>query len=158
MSTIYPHQIFQAYIKPQRGVHGPIRFSYKGMWPEFRAQYFAKMRAAEGDEGGEAVAISTMVMLITKWNLEYPDHHPDKSKAGKPVPITDVAVKADVMTHVKNHMMNIITWGVESDIDPEAPIADQVKMVEQKASGKSLADIMAEADAAIVGNLSEALA
>jgi hypothetical protein len=152
MATIYPGQVFPAYIKPQHNVHGPIRFSYKGMWPDFRHKYFLDIRAAEDDAASEAVAISAMELLITKWNLEYPKDHPDKEKAGKPVPITAEAIKSDVMSHVRNHMINIITWGVASDVDPEAPVAQQVKAVEQKAAGKKLAELMAEADAALVGN------
>ena len=152
MATIYPGQVFPAYIKPQHNVHGAIRFSYKGMWPDFRANYFLNIRAASDDVAGEAVAINAMAILITKWNLEYPKDHPSKDKAGKPVPITEEAIKNDLMVHVRNHMLNIITWNATSDVDPEAPIANQVKMVEQKASGKALSEIMAEADAALVGN------
>jgi hypothetical protein len=152
MATIYPGQVFPAYIKPQHNVHGPIRFSYKGMWPDFRANYFLNIRAANDDAAGEAIAINAMAILITKWNLEYPKDHPNKDKAGKPVPITEEAIKNDVMVHVRNHMLNIITWSATSDVDPESPITSQVKLIEQKASGKSLAEIMAEADAELVGN------
>ena len=38
-----------------------------------------------------------MAILITKWNLEYPKDHPNKDKAGKPVPITEEAIKNDLL-------------------------------------------------------------
>jgi len=156
MATIYPGQVFPAYIAPQHNVHGPIRFSYKGMWPDFRQKYFIDLRACGDDmAAGEAIIASTMKLLITEWNLKYPEDHPDKSKAGQPVPITEDAIKKDVMSHVKNRMINIMTWGDTSDVDPDAPLTKQLKVVEQKVAGKRLEELMAEADAAMVGNLNE---
>ena len=155
MSTVYPGQVFTGYIKPQHGVHGHIRFAYKGLWPEARAQYFRQLQAASEDTEAEAVAISTMKTCLTKWNLEYPSNHPDKKKAGKPVPITEETLKNDVMVHVRNHIMNVLTWAVASDVDPEEPIESKIEKVNQKASGKSIAELMAEADAELVGNSSE---
>ena len=157
MATIYKKQLFQGYIKPQHNVHGPIRFTYKGLWPFLRAKYFADIRAANDDEAGEAVAISTMAGAITQWNLVYPDHHPDQEKRNKPVPINAEVIRDELMTHVRNHMMGIITFGIDSDVDPEATIAEQMKQIQQKASRKTLAEIMAEGDEALVGNSSEVL-
>lgn len=155
MATVYPGQVFPGYIKPQHGVHGPIRFSYKGLWPEARAQYFRQLQAASTDEEGEAVAISTMKMCLVQWNLKYPENHPNKKKAGKPVPITEDALQNDVMVHLRNHIMNVLTWAIPSDVDPEEPLESKIEKINQKASGKSIAELIAEADAALVGNSSE---
>ena len=48
--------------------------------------------------------------------------------------------------------MNIMTWAVGSDVDPEEPLDDQIKKINQRAEGRDLAEIMAEADAEMVGN------
>ena len=106
MAVIYKNQVFQGYIKPQHGVHGPIRFSYKGLWPEFRAKYFRDLRLTAEDDDGEAVVVKMMRLMLVKWNLVYPLYpvdHKDAGKSGQPVPITEDSLRNEVMSHVRNY-------------------------------------------------------
>lgn len=157
MATIYRQQLFKGYIKPQHGVHGPVRFTFKGLWPDARAKYFQQVSATTSEDEAEAVIVSAMETLIVDWNLMYQQDHPDTAKRGKPVPRTAEVLRKEVMTHVRNHMMNIITFATASDVDPEESILDQIAKIDQKADKRDLAEIMAEADAELVGNSSGAL-
>lgn len=153
MATIYKGQVFKGYIAPQHNVHGPVRFEYKGLWPIYRAAYFRELRMTGTDEdAGESVVANMMAMMITSWNLEYPKKHPDTAKAGQPVPRTAEAIKGDLMVHLRNRIVNIMTFASDSDIDPEDPIEEQVEKIKARDTQKTLAELAAEADAELVGN------
>ena len=114
--------------------------------------YFKRLKAASDETGAEAVIIETMKAMLVSWNLVYPKNHPDKSKAGMPVPLTEEALRDDVMVQLRDKMLGCMTWQLEGDIDPEDPLEDQIKQIDNKASEKSMAEIMAGIDTEIVGN------
>ena len=150
-ATIYKGQTFQGYIRAQHGVHDAIRFTYAGMTPEGRMAYYRELRSCKDESAVEAVVAEALSLVIQKWDIEYPGKHPDAAKAGKPVPIT-IAGVSDVMPHVRDKLIGIVTWQTASDIDPQAPIADRLKALRQQADTRSLAEVMGEAEQELRGN------
>lgn len=152
MATVYKGQIFSGYISQIPGVVGPIRWTYKGMWPELRVKYGKDLEACTTPEEQEAFILSTLAKMVVKWDIKYPANHPDESKRGQLVPIDADVIRTDVMVHVRNRIMAISTWATFSDIDPQAAVEENRKVIDAKASEKSAAQMFDEVDTALTKN------
>jgi hypothetical protein len=152
MGTCYKGQIFKGYIAQIPGVDGPIRWEYRGLWPEARVQYGRDLERFTTPDEQEAYILATLATLLVKWDLKYPDNHPEPDKRGQIVKIDPDVIKSDVMVHVRNRIMAISTWQAYGDVDPQLKIDEQVKAVKDRAENKTVADLFAKLDEANVKN------
>jgi hypothetical protein len=93
-----------------------------------------------------------MEQIIVKWDVTYSKDDPDKSKAGKVVPIKADVIKEDVMLHVRNRIFAVSTWQAFGDIDPTLPNKDKVAQAQQMAGAKSPASWFEKKDDDLVKN------
>ena len=115
-------------------------------------KFLTDIEQLQTSEEKEALMLSYMEQMIVEWDLRYDQKHPDKQKAGKVVPVKADVIKTDVMLHIRNRIFAISTWQSHSDIDPKIANKQQVAQLQQKASGKSPAELFAEIDKELVGN------
>jgi hypothetical protein len=152
VATVYRHQLFKGYIAQIPGVDGPIRWTYKGMWPELRIKYGKDLESYSSTSEQETYILNTMANMIVKWDIRYPSDHPDESKRGQVVPIDADVIRSDVMVHVRNRIMAISTWQAFSDIDPLVAIEESRKTIDAKSEGKTAAEMFDEVDEEVVKN------
>lgn len=152
MATCFKGQTFSGYIAQIPGVDGPIRWEYRGLWPEARVQYSRDLEACVNPDEQEAFILGTMAKMVVKWDIKYPKNHPDPEKRGQVVKIDPDVIKSDVMVHVRNRIMAISTWQQFSDVDPQVKIEEQIDAVKKRGTSKSVSDMFDNIDGDNVGN------
>lgn len=142
----------KGYIRGLRGVHGPIRFRYKAMWPEMRRKYLetvVRLNATQLHQYQSRIVAE----LMTEWDQRYRDDHPDTSLAGAPMPITEDVMRHQVFDDVVHRIAQIIARVDESDVDPSDPMDEQLATAERAAmSPAEFERLMESEDQERVGN------
>jgi hypothetical protein len=115
----------KGYIHALRYVHGPVKFVYAVIPPEFRSRYF-KTLAKQPEDGQSKYQADFISGLITEWNQTYSQPLPN---AGEPLP-RDGKSFLGLDPGVQSRITNIIFRASESDLDPDDPIEQLEDMPE----------------------------